>query len=207
MKPGSLTPKGLRFLRLSPGDLKNGYFALFCRNCRCAPNLYLAQRYSLFWATIGHCPENAVALPERRLLVAIFLTDNICVSAHSCDDDDNEHVLLSKIARLVIWRLSTAWCWPPSSPRSRASCFTTCLCGAGWGYSMYLVRAPYDPYDCNCLNVRCARGQTYTLGHLTAPVASLLSLLMHDVSVAVFRATCVRSKVDVTSHERCDVTL
>ena len=45
MKSGSLTPKGLHFLCLSPGDLKNGYFALFCRNCRCAPNLYLAQRY------------------------------------------------------------------------------------------------------------------------------------------------------------------
>ena len=44
-KYGSLTPKGLHFLCLSPGDLKNGYFALFCRNCRCAPNLYLAQRY------------------------------------------------------------------------------------------------------------------------------------------------------------------
>ena len=41
----SLTPKGLYFLCLSPGELKNGYFALFCRNCRCAPNLYLAQRY------------------------------------------------------------------------------------------------------------------------------------------------------------------
>ena len=24
---------------------KIGYFALFCRNCRCAPNLHLAQRY------------------------------------------------------------------------------------------------------------------------------------------------------------------
>ena len=37
--------KSLHFLCLSPGDLKNGYFALFCRHCRCAPNLYLAQRY------------------------------------------------------------------------------------------------------------------------------------------------------------------
>ena len=44
MKSGSLTPKDLHFLCLSPGDLKNCYFALFCRNCRCAPNLYLAQR-------------------------------------------------------------------------------------------------------------------------------------------------------------------
>ena len=32
MKSGSLTPKGLHFLCLSRGDLKNGYFALFCRN-------------------------------------------------------------------------------------------------------------------------------------------------------------------------------
>ena len=29
MKSGSLTPKGLHFLFLRPGDLKNGYFALF----------------------------------------------------------------------------------------------------------------------------------------------------------------------------------
>ena len=28
---------------------------------------------------------------------------------------------------LVLWCLFTAWCWPPSSPRSRASCFTTSL--------------------------------------------------------------------------------
>ena len=42
MKSGSLTPKGLHFLCLSPGDLKNGYFALFCRS---VPNLYLALRY------------------------------------------------------------------------------------------------------------------------------------------------------------------
>ena len=41
MKSGSLTTlKGLHFLCLSPGDLKNGYFALFCRNYRCVPNLY-----------------------------------------------------------------------------------------------------------------------------------------------------------------------
>ena len=29
--------------------------------------------------------------------------------------------------------------------------------GAGWGDSVYLVHAPYNPYDCNCLDVRCAR--------------------------------------------------
>ena len=52
---------------------------------------------------------------------------------------------------------------------------------------MYLVRAPYNLYDCNCLDVRCARGRPYTLGHLTAPVAAFLSLLMRDVSVAGFQ--------------------
>ena len=65
---------------------------------------------------------------------------------------------------------------------------------------MYLVRARYNPYDCNCLDVRCARGRPYTLGHLTAPEFALLSLLMRDVSVAVFQGY-VR-KVDVTSHEK-----
>ena len=37
MKSGSLTQKGLYFVCLSLGDLKNDYFALFCRICRCAP--------------------------------------------------------------------------------------------------------------------------------------------------------------------------
>ena len=40
MKSGSLTPKDLHFLCLRPGDLKNGYFALFCRNCRCAQLIF-----------------------------------------------------------------------------------------------------------------------------------------------------------------------
>ena len=34
MKFGSLTQKGLDFLCLSPGDHKNDYFGLFCRNGR-----------------------------------------------------------------------------------------------------------------------------------------------------------------------------
>ena len=92
------------------------------------PRQHTFSRYSLFWATVGRCAENAADLPDHRFLVAIFLTDDITHVLRSCDDDDNEHVLLLKIVLLVLWRLSTAWCWPPSSPRSRASCFTTCLC-------------------------------------------------------------------------------
>ena len=38
MKSGSLTQRGLHFLCLSLGDLKNDYFALFCRNGSCTPN-------------------------------------------------------------------------------------------------------------------------------------------------------------------------
>ena len=30
--------------------------------------------------------------------------------------------------------------------------------GAGWGDSVHLVRAPYNRYDSNCLDVRCASG-------------------------------------------------
>ena len=45
MKSGSLTPKGLHFLCLSPGDLKTRYFALSNRDCICAPNLYWTSRY------------------------------------------------------------------------------------------------------------------------------------------------------------------
>lgn len=59
------------------------------------------------------------------------------------------------------------------------------ISGAGWEDSVYLVRAPYNPYDRNCLDVRCARGRPYMLGHLTAPVAAVLSPLMRDVSVRV----------------------
>ena len=92
------------------------------------PRQHTFSRYSLFWATVGRCAENAADLSEHRFVAAIFLTDDITRVPRSCDDDDNEHVIISKIARLVLWRLSTAWCWPPSSPRSRASCFTTCLC-------------------------------------------------------------------------------
>ena len=42
--------------------------------------------------------ENAADLPEHRILAAIFLTDDITRVLHSCDDDDNEHVLLSNRA-------------------------------------------------------------------------------------------------------------
>ena len=45
IKSGSNYPTGMHYLFLTPGDLENDHFALFCRNCRCAPNLYLAQRY------------------------------------------------------------------------------------------------------------------------------------------------------------------
>ena len=40
-------------------------------------------------------------------------------------------------------------------------------------------------YDHNCIDVKCARGQPYMLGHLEAPVAALISPLMRDVSVDV----------------------
>ena len=59
------------------------------------------------------------------------------------------------------------------------------ISGAGWGDSVRLLCAPYNPYDRNCLDVRCAHGQPYMLGHLTAPVAVILSPLMRDVSVTV----------------------
>ena len=52
--------------------------------------------------------ENAADLPEHRFLAAIFLTDDITRVLHSCDDDDNEHVLLSK---------SRGWCYGISSQR------------------------------------------------------------------------------------------
>ena len=57
--------------------------------------------------------------------------------------------------------------------------------GAGLGDSVSLVRALCNPYDRNCIDVRCARGQPYMLGHLTASVAAVLSPLMRDVSVTV----------------------
>ena len=59
---------------------------------------------------------------------------------------------------------------------------------------MYLVRALYNLHNCNCLDVMCARGRPYMLGHLTAPVAALLSPLM---CVAI---SGLQLKVDVTSH-------
>ena len=31
--------------------------------------------------------------------------------------------------------------------------------GAGWGDGVYLVRRPYDRYDSNCIDVRCAQGR------------------------------------------------
>ncbi len=45
MKSGSTYPTGMHFLCLTPGYLENYHFAPLCRNCRCVPNLYLAQRY------------------------------------------------------------------------------------------------------------------------------------------------------------------
>ena len=57
--------------------------------------------------------------------------------------------------------------------------------GAGWGDSVSLVRAPCNPYNRNCINVRCARFRPYMLGHLTASVVAVLSPLMRDVAVTV----------------------
>ena len=57
--------------------------------------------------------------------------------------------------------------------------------GAGWGDGVYLVRRLYDRYNHNCIDMRCARGRPYMLGHLEALVAALISPLMHDVSVDV----------------------
>ena len=57
--------------------------------------------------------------------------------------------------------------------------------GACWGDNIYLVRRPDDRYDVNCLDVRLMRGRPYLLGHLAAPVASLLSPLMRDLSLEV----------------------
>ena len=65
--------------------------------------------------------------------------------------------------------------------------------GAGWGDSVHLVRAPYNRYDSNCLDVRCASGKPYLLGHRESSCRSRLLWLV--------------LKVDVTSHETCDVTL
>ena len=178
-----LRSPGLRHRKCRPFGVKLPDFVFTI------PRQHTSRRYSLFWATIGRCAENAANLPEHRFLAAIFLTDDITrvLRSCNCDDDDNEHVLLSKNSALVLWRLSTAWCWPPSSPRSRASCFMTCLCLQLVGETVYLLPAPYNPYDCNCLDGRCARGRPYTLGHTEALVAALLSLLMRDVSVAVFQ--------------------
>ena len=69
--------------------------------------------------------------------------------------------------------------------------------GAGWGDSVYLVHAPCTIRT--TATVGCARGRPYT-GHLTAKVAALLSLLMRDVSVAVFQGYVrkVEGRRDVT---------
>ena len=97
-------------------------------------------------------------------------------------DDDNEHVLLSKVTQLVLCRIFTAWSFVTQV--NGIMFYDLSVSGAGWEDSVYRAHVPYNPYNCNCLDVRCARGRPYTLGHLTAPVAELLSLLMRDVSVA-----------------------
>ena len=50
---------------------------------------------------------------------------------------------------------------------------------------MCLERAPYNLHDSNCIDVWCAGGRLCMLGHLAAPVATLLSPLMRDVPIAV----------------------
>ena len=85
---------------------------------------------------------------------------------------------------------------PPSSSRSRASCFMTCLCLEVVGETVCIWSARHtihNPYDCNCLDVKCACSWPCTLGHLTAPVAALLYPLMHGFCGS-FRAMCVRSR-------------
>ena len=72
------------------------------------PRQHTFSRYSLFWATYGRCVENAADLPEHLFLAAIFLTDDITRVLHSCDDNDNEHMLLSK---------SRLWCYGVSPQR------------------------------------------------------------------------------------------
>ena len=94
----------------------------FCRKSRarltlwCWPPPSPRSRASCFTTCL--CLElvgETVCSWSARRTRTIRKTDDITCVLRSCDDDDNEHVLLSKIARL------TAWCWPPSSPRSRAS--------------------------------------------------------------------------------------
>ena len=88
---------------------------------------------------------------------AIFLTDDITRVLRAVviiDDDDNEHVL--QIAR---------WCYgaAPASLYSVALAsfvaqvksvmfYDLSVSGSGWGDGVYLVRAPYNPCDYNCLD-------------------------------------------------------
>ena len=113
---------------------------------------------------VGRCAENAAALPEHRFLAAIFLTDDIMCVLRSCDDDDNEHVLLSKITRIVLWRLSTAWCWPPSSPGSRASCL---VCVWRW-LGRQCVPGPHTVQSTR-LQLQVCAWQTLHVGSLDRP--------------------------------------
>ena len=111
-----------------------------------------------------------------------------CMFCAVIDDDDNEHVLLSKSRAVgVMASLHSVILASFVAQVKSVMFYDLSVSGAGRGDSVYLVRAPYNPYDCNCLDVRCACGRPYTLGHLTALIAALLSLLMRDVSVAVFQ--------------------
>ena len=85
-------------------------------------------------------------------------------------DDDNEHVLLSKVARLTGGGVGSF-----VAQVNGVMFYDLSVSGAGWGDCVYLVRAPYNPYDCNCLDVRCARGRPYT------SLLSALICMLHAV--------------------------
>ena len=57
--------------------------------------------------------------------------------------------------------------------------------GACQGDRVFLVRRPENPFDVNCLDVRLVRCPRYLLGHLEAPIATLLSPLMHGLFLEV----------------------
>ena len=133
-------------------------------------------------------------LPEHRFLAAIFLTDDITCVLRSCDDDDNEHVLLSKIAR---------WCYGVSPQRGvgllhrpgQERHVLRLLCVWSWLGRQCVP----DPRAVQSVRLQLPRRQVcacrpYTLGHLTAPVAALLPLLTRDVSFSGLRGQGRRSK-------------
>ena len=102
---------------------------------------------------------------------------------------------------LVLWCLFTAWCLPPLSPRSRASCFTACLCLELVGETVYIWSAFHT--------VRTTATASMSGVRVVDPTCSLPANAR--CFCGGFRAPdidpCVRSKVNVTSHTTCDVML